>query len=111
MAIGFLEVAGYGAALYAMDRACKHADIKIIGVDTINPKDTSANIPLTVQIKFEGSVSDVSQAVTVAREHALRFNEEKEIITSVIEKPYEGTYKLGCLSKVKFKATYNDEKQ
>ncbi|MDF2878369.1 MAG: microcompartment protein [Clostridia bacterium] len=102
MAIGFLEVAGYGAALYAMDQACKEANIKIIGVDTINPKDTSANIPLTVQIKFEGSVSDVKIAATKAREYALRFNEEKEIITSVIENPYEGTCKLGTLSKVKF---------
>jgi len=102
MAIGFLEVAGYGAALYAMDKACKQADIKIIGVDTINPKDTSANIPLTVQIKFEGSVSDVQLGAEVAREYALRFNEEKEIITSVIENPYEGTYKLGRISKVKF---------
>lgn len=103
MAIGFLEVAGYGAALYAMDKACKYAAIKIIGVDTINPKDTSANIPLTVQIKFEGSVSDVKLATEVAREHALRFNEDKEIITSVIEKPYEGTNKLGHISKIKFR--------
>ena len=37
MAIGFLECAGYGAVLYAMDRACKAADIEIIGIDTINP--------------------------------------------------------------------------
>lgn len=102
MAIGFLEVAGYGAALYAMDKACKETDIRIIGVDTINPKDTSANIPLTVQIKFEGSVSDVKIAVEAAREHALRFNEEKEIITSMIENPYEGTCKLGNITKVKF---------
>lgn len=103
MAIGFLEVAGYGAAIYAMDKACKHTAIKIIGIDTINPKDTSANIPLTVQVKFEGSASDVKLGVQVAREHALRFNEEKEITTSVIEKPYEGTYKLGYISKVKFR--------
>ena len=103
MAIGFLEVAGYGAALYAMDKACKAADIQIIGIDTINPKDTSAPIPLTVQVKFEGSVSDVKIAADIAREHALRFNEEKEIITSVIENPYEGTYKLGHISKIKFK--------
>ncbi|MDF2612301.1 MAG: microcompartment protein [Clostridia bacterium] len=101
MAMGFLEVAGYGAALYAMDKACKGAEIKIIGVDTINPKDTSANIPLTVQIKFEGSVSDVKVGAEIAREYALRFNEENEIITSVIENPYEGTSALGHISKVK----------
>lgn len=101
MAMGFLEVAGYGAALYAMDKACKQTDIKILGIDTINPKDTSAHIPLTVQVKFEGSVGDVQIAVEVAKEAALKFNEEKEIITSVIENPYEGTKKLGNISKVK----------
>lgn len=102
MAMGFLEVAGYGAALYAMDKACKATDIKILGIDTINPKDTSANIPLTVQIKFEGSVSDVKYAVEIAGEAALKFNEEKEITTSVIDNPYDGTNKLGRISKVKF---------
>ena len=39
MAIGFLECAGYATVLYAMDKACKAADVEIIGVDTINPKD------------------------------------------------------------------------
>ncbi|MDO5558021.1 MAG: BMC domain-containing protein, partial [Oscillospiraceae bacterium] len=62
MAVGFLECAGYGALLYAMDRACKAADIRITGVDTINPKDTSAFIPLTAQVKFEGTVSQVKIA-------------------------------------------------
>lgn len=102
MAIGFLEVAGYGAALYAMNKACKGTDIKILGIDTINPKDTSAHIPLTVQVKFEGSISDVKIATEIAKEAALKFNEEKEIIASTIENPYEGTGKLGSISKVKF---------
>lgn len=100
MAIGFLEVAGYGAALYAMDKACKATDIKILGIDTINPKDSSANIPLTVQVKFEGSVSEVKIATEIAGEAALRFNSETEIITSVIDNPYEGTKSLSTISKV-----------
>ncbi|MFT4143278.1 MAG: BMC domain-containing protein [Mobilitalea sp.] len=103
MAIGFLECAGYGALLYAMDKACKAADIKILGIDTINPKDTSAFIPLTTQVKFEGSISDVKVAIEVAKEAALRFNEEKEVITSMIELPYEGVDKLARISKVKIK--------
>ena len=37
MALGFLECAGYGAVLYAMDQACKAADIRIMGIDTISP--------------------------------------------------------------------------
>ena len=103
MAIGFLECAGYGAVLYAMDKACKAADIKILGIDTINPKDTSAFIPLTAQVKFEGSISDVKVAVKVAKEAALRFNQETEVLTEVIELPYEGTKELANISKVKFK--------
>ncbi len=101
MAMGFLEVAGYGTALYAMDKACKATDIRILGIDTINPKDSSANIPLTVQVKFEGSVSDVKIATQTAHEAALRFNTEQEIITSVIDNPYEGTSQLGNITKVK----------
>ena len=74
MAIGFLECAGYGAVLYAMDRACKAADIEIIGIDTINPKDASAFIPLTAQVKFAGSVDDVKVACEVARRAALKLD-------------------------------------
>jgi ethanolamine utilization protein EutM len=101
LAIGFLECAGYGALLYAMDKACKAADIKILGIDTINPKDSSAFIPLTAQVKFEGKISDVKVAVEVAREAALRFNSEKEVIASIIEQPYDGVDKLAKISKVK----------
>ena len=71
MALGFLECAGYGAVLYAMDQACKAADIRIMGIDTINSKDGSAFIPLTVQVKFEGSVDDVKIACAAARDAAL----------------------------------------
>lgn len=102
MAIGFLECAGYGAVLYAMDKACKAADIKIVGIDTINPKDTSAFIPLTAQVKFEGSVSDVKIAAQAAQKAALVFNDESEVLIEVIENPYEGTKKLSHISKVKF---------
>lgn len=103
MAIGFLECAGYGALLYAMDKACKAADIKILGIDTINPKDTSSFIPLTAQVKFEGSISDVKVATEVAREAALRFNDEKDIITAMIDLPYDGVDQLARITKVKFK--------
>jgi microcompartment protein CcmL/EutN len=100
MAIGFLECAGYGALLYAMDKACKAADIRILGVDTINPKDTSAFIPLTAQVKFEGTVSQVKIAAEVAREAALKLNQENEVLTAVIENPYDGTMKLAKISKI-----------
>ena len=102
MAIGFLECAGYATVLYAMDKACKAADVEIVGVDTINPKDTSAFIPMTAQVKFTGSVSSVKIAAEVAKEAALRFNSEKEVLTDVIELPYDGTEYLAHISKIKF---------
>jgi len=100
MAIGFLECAGYGALLYAMDKACKAAEIRILGIDTINPKDTSAFIPLTAQVKFEGDVSQVKIAVEVAKEAALELNDENEVLISVIENPYPGTMELAKISKI-----------
>lgn len=102
MAIGFLECAGYGAVLYAMDRACKAADIEIIGIDTINPEDASAFIPLTAQVKFAGSVDDVKVACEVARRAALKLNRPEDVLVEVIEQPYDGTKALACISKVKF---------
>ena len=101
-AVGFLECAGMGAALYAMDKACKQADIKILGVDTINPKDVTAFIPLTAQVKFEGDISAVKEAVETARLAALELNKPNEVLVSVIENPYDGTQKLAHISKIKF---------
>lgn len=100
MAIGFLECAGYATVLYAMDKACKAADVEIIGVDTINPKDTSAFIPMTAQVKFTGTVSNVQVAAEAARQAALRFNDEKEVLTDMIELPYEGTEYLAHITKI-----------
>ena len=107
MAIGFLECAGYGACLYAMDKACKAGEIRILGIDTINPKDASAFIPLTAQVKFEGSIDDVKAALEAAREGALRFNDESEVITEIIEQPYDGTKALAKINKPAIK--FNEE--
>lgn len=101
MAMGFLEVAGYGAALYAMDGACKATNIEIIGIDATNPLSEKTNIPLSVQVKFVGSVSEVEAALEVATRLARELNEEKDIITHMIANPYEGTKQLGSVSKVK----------
>lgn len=98
--IGFLECAGFGTGLYAMDKACKAADIEIIGIDTINPKNSDAAIPLTTQIKFAGSLSDVKYACEAAEKAALEFNAPEEVLTAIIERPYEGTAALGSITKI-----------
>ena len=100
MAVGFLECAGYGTVLYAMDKACKAADIRIIGVDTINPKDSAAFIPLTAQVKFEGKVDDVKAACEAARKAAFELSKPEDVLVEVIERPYEGTKKLSQITKL-----------
>lgn len=100
MAIGFLECAGYGAVLYAMDKACKAANVRIIGIDTINPKDATAFIPLTAKVKFEGGIDDVKEACEVAKRAALKINRPEEVLVEMIEKPYEGTRALSHITKV-----------
>lgn len=100
-AIGFLEVAGYSVALAAMDQACKTADITIVGIDTINPKDTSFPLPLTVQTKFIGPLSDVKEAVAVAKKVALQYNQEIEVTASVMEGPYDQIAYLAQITKIK----------
>jgi len=100
MAIGFLECAGYGAVLYAMDKACKAANVRIIGIDTINPRNGDAFIPLTAQVKFEGRVDDVKEACKAAKRAALEINRPEEVLTAVIERPYEGTRALSHITKV-----------
>lgn len=102
--IGFLEVMGYSIAMIAMDAACKCAEIEILGVDTINPKDTSVPIPVTIQVKFGGDVSDVKAAAERAFEAASRFLAPEDIVTHVIERPMEGVGKLARISKVKIAA-------
>jgi len=100
-AVGFLEVAGYSVALLAMDKACKSADVQIVGIDSINPKDSSAFIPVTIQIKFTGKISDVKIAIQVAREEARKYNSEDQITAESIDQPYTGLERLIKISKVK----------
>ena len=71
-----------------------------MGIATINPKDTSAFIPLTVQVKFEGELSAVKEAAKAAEKAALEINQPQEVLIRVIEKPYSGTKELAKITKV-----------
>lgn len=84
-ALGLLEVQGYSVALAVMDKACKAANIKILAMDCNNPKmGDNAYIPVVVQVKFVGSVSDVKAALEVAKEAALEYIPSEEIVTHCI---------------------------
>ncbi|GAB2569050.1 BMC domain-containing protein [Gracilibacillus alcaliphilus] len=101
-AVGLLEVLGYSVALSAMDQACKAANVEIAAMDCSNPATgDKASIPVVVQVKFTGSVSDVQVALETAREHAQQFIDDHEIITRLISQQAPGLEKLLMVGKVK----------
>ena len=103
-AIGFLEVQGYSVALAAMDQACKAADVRILGIDSNNPDPRAQpTIPVMVQVKMVGTVSDVEHALEVARRTARQYLRDEEILTHMISRGADGTEKLLAVGKVAHK--------
>ncbi|RXJ04171.1 BMC domain-containing protein [Anaerobacillus alkaliphilus] len=101
-AIGFLEVQGYSVALAAMDKACKAATITIQGIDSNNPSTgDAAPIPVVIQVKFTGSISDVKVALEVARLEACRHIAEEDVSTHFIPSGFSGLEKLLKSGKVR----------
>lgn len=103
-AVGCLEVLGYSVALDAMDKACKGANIRILGIDCNNPKEgDKAKIPNVFQVKFEGDISSVMDALKIAKEVAQKYIDEKDIVTHCITKKATGIDELLRVGKVKKK--------
>lgn len=103
-AIGMLEVQGYSVALAAMDKAAKAANISIEGIDCNNPSlGDAAPIPVIIQVKFTGEVSDVKVALEVASQEASRYMDKKDILTHLIPSAYKGIEQLLAIGKVKRK--------
>ncbi|MBN3522501.1 BMC domain-containing protein [Paenibacillus apiarius] len=103
-ALGFVEVQGYSVALAVMDKACKAADVHIHGIDANNPpEDMEASIPVMIQVKFSGTVSHVQTALAVAREEALRYLRDDQVITKCITSGSAGIASLMALGKVSVK--------
>ncbi|SER41653.1 BMC domain-containing protein [Gracilibacillus ureilyticus] len=101
-AVGLLEVLGYSVALAAMDQACKAADVKIEAMDCNNPASgDQASIPVVIQVKFTGNVSDVRIALDVARTEAGKYITDDEIVTRLISHQAPGLEKLLATGKVK----------
>ncbi|MCL1951169.1 MAG: BMC domain-containing protein [Turicibacter sp.] len=100
-AIGFLEVHGYGTAMHAMDQACKAAEVSIEGIDVNNPLlGDGARIPIIVQVKFSGNVSNVRAALDAAHKAARLYNDEHEIKTHFIANAAESLQPLIARGKV-----------
>lgn len=103
-AIGLIEVQGYSVALAVMDKACKAADITITGIDVNNPaQGEKAPIPVVVQVKFKGAISDVKIALEVAEQEASKYMNESDILTHLIPSAMEELQKLLSSGKVRCK--------
>jgi ethanolamine utilization protein EutM len=67
MALGSFSVSGFGVALLALDRACKAADVKLIGVDThTHPRIETAYVPVEACVRIEGGASNLREALAAA---------------------------------------------
>ncbi len=70
-AIGIVEMFGFVSAITAADAAAKAADVKIIAIDSNKPANAeTAEVPLIMAIKMQGSVSAVEAAVDAAAKAA-----------------------------------------
>ena len=108
-ALGMVEVYGFTTAICCADIAAKAADVKIIALDTNKPKNgDTAEVPLVMIVKMEGSVSAVEAGVAAAKAHA----EEKDlyIISHIISRPGDGTEKMAYLSNVGRDRLWDDNK-
>ena len=80
-----IEVLGFSVAMKAMDTACKHAEIEIKGIDCNNPVEgDAAKIPVVIQVKFSGDISQVQEALNQAKREALNYLDEKDINVKMI---------------------------
>lgn len=100
-AVGLLEVQGFSVALAAMDQALKAADVRIEGIDCNNPSTGDlAPIPVVIQVKFSGSISDVKVALEVAQKAAEKYIAAEDILTHFIPSALEGLEPLLAVGKV-----------
>lgn len=102
--LGLIEVQGYSTALAVGDAMCKNASVEIIAMDCNNPaKGAAADIPLTVQIRITGEVSQVKEALAVGVRAAKKYNSEEDILTHCIPKTFKEIEQLIIIGKVKRK--------
>lgn len=100
--LGILELCGYSTALLAINKMTQDCNIKIVAIDIDKPAVAELDkIPLTAQVKFVGSVSEVEYALEVGKKIAYKYNEEHEVIARIIPNYHENMIGLIKLSKLK----------
>lgn len=96
--LGMIEVYSFTTALYVADLMAKAANIKLIAFDRNRPFAPNIPAPLIMEVKIEGSTSDVEFAVQVGREYA----EEKGrfIVSHIIPHPDSDAEKMAYLCDI-----------
>ncbi len=98
-ALGMVEVYGFTTAICCADAAAKAAAVNIIALDTTKPANgDSAEVPLVMIVKMEGSVSAVTAGVAAAK--VLAVEKGLYIVSHIISRPGPDIDKLAFLSKV-----------
>ena len=71
MALGMVEVFGFVTSIVVADKMAKAAEVEIVAIDKNKPAGgDSAEVPLVMVVKCEGSVSAVESAVEAGVEEA-----------------------------------------
>lgn len=88
-AVGLIEIYGLATALYAIDAACKAADVTVEYVDKNKPANAdSLAVPLLVMVKMRGSVADVTAGIEAAKKACDEI--AGYVVARVIASPDEG---------------------
>ena len=68
MALGMIEVYGFSTAIVVADRMAKSAEVEVVAIDKNKPAGgDSAQVPLVMAIKVEGSAAAVEAAVMAGK--------------------------------------------
>ena len=68
-AIGIIEMYGFVTAITVADACAKAADVKVLAIDSNKPANAeTAEVPLIMAVKIQGSVSAVRAAVDVQKD-------------------------------------------
>ncbi len=71
MALGMMEVYGFSTSIVVADAMAKAANVEIVAIDKNKPAGgDSAQVPLVMAIKIEGSVGAVEAAMNAGKAEA-----------------------------------------
>ena len=73
MALGMMEVYGFSTSIVVADKMAKAAEVEVVAIDKNKPAGgDSAEVPLVMAIKIEGSAAAVEAAIEAGKAEAER---------------------------------------